>query len=91
MLLGIPATIAVRQAVKQIKGGSSGWIKRNIFGCGGFGWQDGYGAFSASKSREASVKNYIRRQREHYRIKTFQEEHRELLERHAIKYDERYL
>jgi REP element-mobilizing transposase RayT len=91
ILLGVPAAIAVSEAVKRIKGGSSGWIKQNIFGCRGFAWQDGYGAFSVSKSAEERVKQYIRDQHEHHRVKTFQEEYRELLHRHGIQFDERYL
>jgi putative transposase len=51
-LLAIPPSMAVSEAVKQVKGGSSGWIKQNISGCRAFGWQDGYGAFTVSKSQE---------------------------------------
>jgi putative transposase len=91
MLLGLPPTVAVSEALKRVKGGSSGWIKQNIQGCGSFSWQDGYGAFTLSKSQESEVKDYIRKQREHHRVKTFQEEYRALLDRHGIKYDERHL
>jgi hypothetical protein len=34
---------------------------------------------------------YIQEQKEHHRSKIFQEEFRELLERHGIEYDSRYL
>ena len=34
---------------------------------------------------------YIQEQKEHHRRKTFQEEFKELLERHGIEYDTRYL
>ena len=91
ILLGMPPTMAVSEALKRIKGGSSGWIKSTFAGCQGFGWQDGYAAFSLSKSQLPTVGNYIRRQPEHHRKKTFQEEYRALLDRHGIKYDERYL
>ncbi len=74
-----------------VKGGSSAWIKLNLSGCRGFGWQDGYGAFTVSKSQEAEVRDYISKQREHHRIKTFQAEYRAFLDRHGIRYDERYL
>ena len=57
----------------------------------GFAWQDGYGAFTVSKSNIPSVISYIQNQREHHRKKTFQEEYRELLEKHGIEYDERYI
>ena len=91
LLLGVPPRIAVSEALKQLKGGSSGWIKQNIPGCRGFGWQDGYGAFTLSKSQEPAVKDYIRNQGTHHRKKTFQQEYRELLDRHEIKYIERYV
>ncbi len=91
MLLGIPPTLCVSETLKLIKGGSSGWLKENIPGCGGFCWQDGYGAFSVSKSLMGGVEDYIRNQREHHRLKRFQEEYRALLVRHGISYDERYL
>ena len=91
MLLGMPPTVAVSEALKRVKGGSTGWIKQNIPGCRSFGWQDGYGAFTLSKSQESEVKDYICNQRNHHRVKTFQEEYRALLDRHELKYDERYL
>ena len=91
LLLAMPGTITVSEALRQLKGGSSGWIKQNLDGCRGFGWQDGYGAFPLSKSHEQEVERYIKNQREHHRLKTFQEEYRALLDRHGINYDERYL
>lgn len=91
LLLGAPPTLAVCHALKQLKGGSSGWVKDNLLGCRSFGWQDGYGAFTVSKSNLSEVENYIRTQPEHHRVHTFQEEYRALLERHGIAYDERYL
>jgi len=91
LLLGLPPTASVSDALKHIKGGSSGWIKENLSGCLGFAWQDGYGAFTVSKSQMGEVEEYIRNQREHHRFKTFQEEYRAFLDRHQIHYEERYL
>ncbi len=91
LLLGLPPSITVSEALKRIKGGSSGWVKENLPGCQGFGWQDGYGAFTVSKSQLSEVEDYIRKQREHHRFKTFQEEYRTFLDKHGITYDERYL
>jgi putative transposase len=56
-----------------------------------FGWQDGYGAFSVSKSNVPSVVKYIQDQREHHKTQTFQEEYLEFLKKHGVEYDERYL
>ena len=91
LLLSLPATLAVSQALQQLKGGSSGWVKANLPGCRAFAWQDGYGAFTVSKSQVPGVSEYIRAQREHHRVKTFGEEYRALLKRHEIAYEERYL
>ncbi len=91
LLLGIPPALAVSKAVQLIKGGSSVWIKATFAGLGGFGWQDGYGAFTVSKSLITEVEHYIATQREHHRLKTFEEEYRTFLAKHEIAFDERYL
>ena len=49
LLLGAPATMAVSKAVQIIKGGLSAWVKETFGGTAGFGWQDGYAAFTVSK------------------------------------------
>ncbi|MCB1061999.1 MAG: IS200/IS605 family transposase [Verrucomicrobiae bacterium] len=94
LLLGIPAGMSVAKAVKLIKGGSSLWINQEkVLGpnAGHFQWQEGYGAFTVSRSMAAEVSAYIARQREHHRKRTFQEEYRDFLEKHGVDYDERYL
>ena len=82
VLLAMPATMSVSEALKRLKGGSSGWMKETFPHCRGFGWQDGYGAFTVSKSQIIEVEEYISGQREHHRIKTFQEEYRAFLDKH---------
>jgi hypothetical protein len=57
----------------------------------GFGWQDGYSAFTVSRSDVPPVIAYIQGQREHHRTKSFQEEYLALLKRHEIECDERYI
>jgi hypothetical protein len=56
-----------------------------------FSWQDGYGAFTVSASQTKAVKDYIAKQEEHHRKKTFQEEYLNFLQQSGIEYDERYL
>ena len=75
----------------MLKGGSSKWIHETIPALAGFEWQDGYGAFTVSKSQLPEVIEYAANQREHHRVRSFQEEYRALLEKHGIDYDERYL
>jgi REP element-mobilizing transposase RayT len=90
LLLGAPAVLAPAKIAQLIKGGSSAWIREALPGMKGFGWQDGYGAFTVSKSNLPSVTEYIQHQREHHRTRSFQEEYRALLKRHGIECDERY-
>ena len=56
-----------------------------------FSWQEGYGAFSVSKSHIDETSAYIQRQEEHHRVKSFQEEYLAFLRKHEIAYDERYI
>jgi hypothetical protein len=56
-----------------------------------FGWQRGYGAFSVSPSQLDAVLQYIEKQPEHHRTRTFQEEYRELLHNHGVDFDVRYV
>jgi REP-associated tyrosine transposase len=79
------------KAVQLIKGGSSKWVHDVFHQYEQFAWQEGYGAFSVSTSQMEKTIAYIQEQKEHHRRKTFQEEFRELLERHSIEYDGRYL
>jgi putative transposase len=91
VLLGASPTLAPSNIAQLIKGGSSAWIHETFPKLKNFRWQDGYGAFSVSKSNVPDVDGYIRGQREHHRTRSFQEEYLALLQRHEIEYDERYL
>ena len=91
LVIGLPPTLAVSRAVQLLKGGSSKWIRGEFPRLHTFGWQDGYAAFTVSKSNLAQVVQYVQNQRKHHRTKTFQEEYRAFLEAHGIQCDERYL
>lgn len=91
LLVALPPTTAPSRMVQQIKGGSSKWIHTNFPAHAGFAWQDGYGAFTVSRSALDEVGRYIDRQQEHHRHRTFDEEYRALLDKHEVRYDERYL
>jgi REP element-mobilizing transposase RayT len=90
-LLLAPPTLAPSQIAQFLKGESSKWIHEEFNKLRRFEWQDGYGAFSVSKSSIPDVVDYIKNQREHHRKKSFQEEYLELLKKHEVEYDERYL
>jgi len=90
LLLGLGATARLADVVRDIKAVSSSWVHTEI-GDHSFAWQEGYGAFTVSPSQRESVRNYIAKQEEHHRIKTFQDEYLELLKRCEVEFDERYL
>jgi len=77
--------------VEKVKRESSKFVKTLGPQYGEFYWQRGYGLFSVSPTHRESVELYIRNQKEHHRVKTFQEEYREFLNRYGIESDERYL
>lgn len=86
-----PPTIAPSQIAQYLKGDSSKWIHETFPELKDFAWQEGYGAFTVSKSNLASVIVYIQNQRTHHQSKSFQEEYLEFLTKHGVDYDERYL
>ena len=90
-LVTAPPTIAPCQIAQFLKGDSSKWIHEEFSTLRNFGWQDGYAAFTVSKSDIPRVIKYIQNQRLHHRKKTFQEEYLEFLHANGIDYDERYL
>ena len=87
----LPRTLSQADLVEQIKKVSSKWIKTLDTRYRGFFWQRGYGAFSVSPSQLEVLLHYIEAQQEHHRTRTFQEEYRELLRRHGVDFDERYV
>lgn len=91
LLFDLARTVAVSQAVEDVKKSSSKWIKTQGPGLSTFAWQSGYGAFAVSESNVEAVRKYIAKQEEHHRQKTFQEEYREFLVRHEIPFDEKYV
>ena len=91
ILFSISKNIGISQIVKEVKTGSSKWIKTKGEAFRQFHWQSGYGAFSVTESHIDAVKKYIANQEEHHRKMTFQEEFVQLLKKHHIEYDERYL
>ncbi len=87
----LPRTLSQAQFVETIKKASSKWIKALDARYRGFFWQRGYGAFSVSPSQLEAVLQYVEAQQEHHRTRTFQEEYRELLRKHGVNFDERYV
>jgi putative transposase len=54
----------------------------------GFSWQEGYGAFRLGVSQKSRTVDYIKRQAEHHRRRSFEHEFLVFLKMHAIKRSE---
>jgi REP element-mobilizing transposase RayT len=91
LLCALARTCAASDMVKEVKRGSSLWIKSKGGILRDFSWQSGFGVFSIGFSQVPDVKQYILSQEEHHRRLSFQDEFRALLERYEIEYDERYV
>jgi putative transposase len=91
ILIGLRPSQSLADLVQNIKGGSSKWINERKFVRGKFSWQEGYGAFSYSKSELVNVIQYIDDQIIHHKRKTFIEEYHDLLREFEVDYDDRYV
>ena len=84
ILTSIPPQFSVSDFVRSIKASSSKWIKSLDSTYHFFAWQEGYGAFSVSKSNINDVMDYISNQKQHHRTYTTQEEFKQFLLKHGI-------
>lgn len=91
IFIGMRPTQSLSDLLQDIKGNSLKWINEKKFLKVKFEWQEGYGAFSYSKSQVNNVINYIKNQEEHHTKKTFRQEYLEFLKLFEIDYDERYI
>lgn len=91
ILFGMRPVQSISELMQQVKEDSSKWINKRKFIRSKFSWQEGYGAFSYSKSQIPRVIQYIEKQEEHHKKKTFIEEYKEFLKAFGVEYDERYI
>jgi putative transposase len=91
VFLGFRPNQSLSDLVRIVKSDSSEWINKEKLTPSMFRWQEGYGAFSYSRSHVPAVSTYIENQKEHHRTKTFLEEYKEFLEKFEIDYDEQYI
>ncbi|MBK9103599.1 MAG: IS200/IS605 family transposase [Saprospiraceae bacterium] len=90
-LIGFRPHQSLANLIGIVKGESSEWINLNKLTRRSFRWQDGYGAFSYTRSMVNVVANYIENQEQHHKKKTFLDEYQELLHEFGIEYDDRYI
>jgi putative transposase len=90
-LVGLNPSQSISEMMRFVKGDSGEWINKEKLTATKFYWQEGYGAFSNSKSQVDSVVKYIRNQQEHHQKISFIDEYKTMLQKAGITYDERYV
>ncbi|HEX9945674.1 MAG TPA: IS200/IS605 family transposase [Thermoanaerobaculia bacterium] len=87
LLIRLKPTASVSDLLCSVKANSSRWISERADLSREFAWQEGYSAFSVSKSGAQAVFRYIHHQEAHHRRRSFEEEWMGLLARHGIEFD----
>lgn len=91
MLIGLRPVQSLSSLVQNIKNESSKWINTNQLCDSKFQWQEGFGAFSYSKSQINTVIKYIQNQELHHSKKSFIEEYVTFLDAFEVDWDEQYI
>jgi putative transposase len=91
ILVGLNTSVSISDLVRDIKRSSSLYINEKKLVLKRFHWQEGYGAFSYSRSQLPVIYRYIENQKVHHKKRTFKDEYLEFLERYEIAFDQRFL
>ena len=91
LLIGTKPNCNLSDLIRDIKSNSSKWINEKQFTNGKFEWQTGFGAFSIGQSQLPKIINYIKKQEEHHRTKTFKEEYINFLNAYDIDYKTEFI
>jgi putative transposase len=82
---------SVSDLMRTVKARSSKWVHETFPELAAFAWQEGYSAFSVSKSQEEAVKRYIAGQAEHHRKEDYKGELLRFLRLHGVEFEEKYV
>jgi REP element-mobilizing transposase RayT len=91
LLIGLQPDITLSNLVRDIKSSSSKWINDRKLVRGKFYWQEGFGAFSYSRSQIDEVAQYVLNQEERHKDRSFKDEYVGILKKFDIDFDDRYV
>ncbi|MCW2121104.1 IS200/IS605 family transposase [Flavobacterium sp. 7A] len=91
ILIGLKPDKSLSDLVRAIKANSSRFINEKGWINGKFEWQTGFGAFSYSHSQLTNVINYIQKQEEHHKKKTFKEEYIDFLQAFNVDFKNEFI
>jgi REP element-mobilizing transposase RayT len=90
LLVGLRATHALADFVRELKKAGTVWVKDQKLEAG-FAWQEGYAAFTVSPTARRGVRGYILDQEDHHRPRSYLDELKSMLQEAGIEYDPQYL
>lgn len=85
-LISLSKDLSISKTIQLIKGESSHWFNKNIETEQKLSWQDDYWVVGVSESHIEKIKEYIKNQEEHHRIKTFSEEVENFMNKYGWKH-----
>ena len=91
LFFGFRPTQSLSSLMLRVKRETSEWINKERLTNFRFQWQEGYGAFSYSKSHVPNVIRYILNQETHHAKRSFREEYLDMLRKNEIEFDERFI
>jgi putative transposase len=91
LFIGLKPSMAISDLIRDVKNNTTNFINEQKWISGKFFWQEGHGVFSYAHSQIETVYDYIHKQEEHHRKKTFREEYIDFLKKFQVPYDERFL
>ena len=86
LLIGHLPRYSISEIMRDIKSNTSKWIHETW--ADEFAWQGGYGVFSVSVSHVEKTRAYIRKQEEHHKKHSFEDELRKFKELHGLSIEE---
>jgi putative transposase len=91
LFIGMKPSCCLSDLVREIKKSTNTFIKEKNFTNHKFQWQEGFGAFSYSHPQLSEVIQYIEKQKEHHKKKSFKEEYLAFLKAFEIEFKEEYV
>lgn len=91
ILIGLEPTMALSDLMRDVKANSSRFVNEQRWLPWRFEWQNGFGAFSYSRSQRPAVIRYIEQQERHHAKRSFQDEYLEMLKKFEVEYDAKYV
>lgn len=91
VFIGMQPDAALSDLVRDMKRDSTNFVNYELRPGGRFAWQEGFGAFSYSRSQINSVVRYILNQEKHHQRRPFRQEYESLLKEFKVEFDPRYI